>query len=124
MIHQSSAIVDLSNKNDNNQNRIDPIVLINKTNDEICDEARKEEIKNIKLHSNGCIVDGQIDGFIESCASDNCKNYHNLDKILKLCSETIGCNESKQCQDEKKDSDDNNKEHDSIKNGVSNCVII
>ena len=45
----------------------------------------------MKLHSNGCIMDGPIDGFMASCASNNCKNYQNLHKkVLKLCLEKIG----------------------------------
>ena len=48
LVNESSAIVDLSNKNDNNQNGIDSIVSIYKTNGEIDDDAREEEIKKIK----------------------------------------------------------------------------
>ena len=49
LVHQSSAIVDLSNKNDNIQTRIDSIVLIYKTKGGIGDDARKKEIKKIKF---------------------------------------------------------------------------
>ena len=87
MVNPSIVIVDLSDKNDNNQKGIELIVLIYKTNGEIDDNGHKEEIKKIKLHLSGCIMDGPMDGTIDGVIA--CGNTA-LTRIKKLAHATPG----------------------------------